>query len=76
MEEPWRKKYEWRRRFHELRSNEDNYNNRSDDKADTYLLDVVGGNENGAWCAEELELMSSEDATEEETPAEDTIGWI
>ena len=25
-----------------------NYNNHSDDKADTYLLDVVGGNENGA----------------------------
>ena len=28
--------------------NEDNYSNHSDDKADTYLLDVVGGNENGA----------------------------
>ena len=58
------------------KKNGDDFNYHSDDVADTYLLDVVGGNENGAWCAEELELMSNEDATEEEIPAEDTIGWI
>ena len=39
-----------------------------------YLLEVVGGNENGAWCAVELEFISSEDATEEEIPPADTIG--
>ena len=43
-----------------------------------YLLEVVGGRENGAWWEAEFELMSNEEAIDAEAPNPPAVavGWI